>query len=98
MVDYFGEGHHRLGDFADGMGGYKSGKNKMIKGMHTYPSHTTSTQKTEMDLGSGSKALAVQSIIHMTLAHKTLLFCGKPPGMPLDLELVRNVSHHGDHS
>ena len=24
----------------------KSGKNKMIKGMHTYPSHNTSTQKT----------------------------------------------------
>ena len=26
----------------------KSGEYKMIKGMHTYPSHTTSTQKSEM--------------------------------------------------
>ena len=28
----------------------KSGENKISKGMHTYPSHNTSTQKTDMDL------------------------------------------------
>ena len=31
--------------------------------------------------------------MQMTLAHGTLLFCGKPPGRPLDPDLVRHVSH-----
>ena len=30
----------------------KSGETQMIKGMHTYRSHTTSTQRIEMDLHS----------------------------------------------
>ena len=61
----------------------KSGKSQIIKAMHTYPSHSTSTQKTEMDLCSGSKDLKFPSIMHMTLAHGTLLFCGKPIIFPI---------------
>ena len=63
--------------------------------MHTYPSHNTSTYKIEMYLRIRSKDLIVPSIMHMTLAHETLLFCGKPPGRSRDQNLVRNVSHHG---
>ena len=70
----------------------KSGKNQMIKGMHTYPSHTNSTQKSEMDLCSGSKGLTVPSIVLMRLLHGTLLFSGKPPGRPHDSYFVRDVS------
>ena len=66
----------------------------MIRDMHTYPSQTTSTQKTKMDWRSGSKDLIVPYIMHMTLAHETLLFCGKPPRRPPDQEFVRNVSQH----
>ena len=54
----------------------------------------TSTQKIELDLRSGSKDMVVPSIIHMILAHEKLFFCGKPPGRPLDPELVRDVSQN----
>ena len=57
----------------------KSGKVQIIKGMHTYPSHTISTQKKNMDLRSGSKDLTVHSVMQMTLTHDTLLFRGIPP-------------------
>ena len=47
-----------------------------------------------MDLRSGRKDLIVPSIIHMTLAHETLFFCGKPLGRPPDQTLVRYVSNY----
>ena len=47
-----------------------------------------------MDFHSGGKALTIPSIMHMRLVHGTLLCCGKPPGRPPDLDLVRDISHH----
>jgi len=38
--------------------------------------------------------MVVPSIMHMSLAHETSLFYGKPPGRSLDPYLVRDVSHH----
>ena len=53
-----------------------------------------SIQKVEMDLHNGSRDLTVPSIMLMRLVHGTLLFSGKPPGRPPDLDLVRYVSQH----
>ena len=72
----------------------KSGKSQMIKGIHTYTSHTTSTHKSEMDLRSGSKDLTVPSIMLMRLLNGTLLSSGKPHGRPPDLVFVGNRSPH----
>ena len=55
----------------------KSGEPQIIRGMHTYPSHNTSTQKAEMDLHIGSKDLTVPSIMFMRFLHGTLLSSGK---------------------
>ena len=66
----------------------------MIKLMHKYLSHKTSTQKTEMDLCSGSKDLIVPSIMLMRLLHGTLLFSGKPLGRPPDSYFVGGISQH----
>ena len=66
----------------------------MIKGMHIYPSHTTSTYKTEMELHSGSKDLTVPSIMLMRFLHGTLLSRGKPLGRPLDSVFVGDISQH----
>ena len=72
----------------------KSGESQMIKGMHTYPSHNTSTQKIEMDLNSGSKDLTVPSIMLMRLLYGTLLSSSKPPRRPPDSFFVGDVSQH----
>lgn len=72
----------------------KSGEPQMIKGMHTYPSHNTSTHKTEMDLRSGSKDLTVPSIMVMIFLQGTLLSSCKPPGRPPNSVLVRDISLH----
>ena len=70
----------------------QSGAPQMIKFMHTYPSHNTSTQKTEMDLCNGSKDLTVPSIMFMIFLQGTLLSSGKPLGRPPDSVLVRDIS------
>ena len=70
----------------------KSGESKIIKYMHTYPSHTTSTQKSEMDFHSGSKDFTVPSIMFMRFLHGTLLSSGKPPGRPPNSNFVRKTS------
>ena len=69
----------------------KIGEPQMIQGMHTYPSHNTSTQKTRMDLRSGSKDLTVPSLMFMRFLHGTILSSGKPHGRPLDSDLVGNT-------
>ena len=61
----------------------KSGKPQMIQGMHTYPSPSTSTQTTEMDLRSGSKDLIVPSLMFMRMLQGTFLPHGKTLGIPL---------------
>ena len=70
----------------------KSGKPQMIQGMHTYPSPRTSTQTIEMDLRSGSKDLTVPSLMFMRILQGTFLSSGKPPGRPLDSDLVGEAS------
>ena len=70
----------------------KSGEPQMIKGMHTYPLHNSSTHITKMDLNSGRKDLTVPSIMFMRFLHGTLLSSGKPPGRPPDSVLVRDLS------
>lgn len=66
----------------------KSGKPQMIQGMHTYPSPSTSTQTTEMDLCSGRRDLTVPSLMFMRMLQGTFLSNGKPLGKPLDSDLV----------
>ena len=60
--------------------------------MHTYPSPSTSTQTTEMDLRSGSKDLIVPSLMFMSFLHGTFLSSGKPPGRPPNSDLVGETS------
>jgi len=60
--------------------------------MHTYPSHDTSTQKTEMDLCSGGKDLTVPSLMFMRFLHGIVLSSGKPPRRPPDSDLVGKTS------
>ena len=70
----------------------KSGAIQIIKFMHTYPSHNTSTQKTEMDLRSGSKDLIFPSLMFMRMLQGTFIPHGKPLGMSLDPDLVGKAS------
>ena len=69
------------------------GKPQMIQGMHTYPSPSTSTQTTKMDLHSGSKDLIVPFLMFMRTLHGTFLSSGKPLGWPPDSYLAGEVSH-----
>ena len=65
-----------------------------LKSLRVIPHyHETSTQKTEMNLRSGSRDMMTPSLMHMGMIHETSLSCGKPPGRPLDLDLVKYVSH-----
>ena len=70
----------------------KSGKPQMIQRMHTYPSPSTSTQTTEMDLHSGSKDLIVPSLIFMSILHGKFLSSGKPPRRPPDSDILGEAS------
>lgn len=57
MVDYTGQGHHKLGDTGTDK---KSGKHAMIRGMHTYPPQTVSAQRMEADFQKGDIEWAVE--------------------------------------
>ena len=70
----------------------KCGTPHMIRGMHSYPTPNTSTQKTEMDLHSGSKDLTVPSLMFMRFLQGTFSSSGKPPRSPPDSVLVGDIS------
>lgn len=78
--------------FLDGVEGLEEWKPKMIQGMHTYPSPSTSTQTTEMDFHSGSRDLTVPYVMFMRMLEGKLLYSGKPLGMPSDSNLVGKAS------
>ena len=62
----------------------KGGETQIIKDMHIYSSHTTSTQRKKMDLRRGSKDPTVPSIMLMRLLYGTLLSSGKSLGRTPD--------------
>ena len=54
--------------------------------------HDTSTQKSEMDLRSGSSNKMFPFVVHMGMSHETSLSCGIPLGRPPNSDLVKDFS------
>ena len=71
----------------------KSGKHRMIGGMHIYPPQIDSAHKIEHDLRSESRDKSVHSCMQSTLDDDVSLHGEISPRRPPDQQMLRDASH-----